>query len=94
VVHEAALQLFFLYLLGCPTLKVATSSRPNQQTPYTWLAAVLLVAIKLLYGMGAASGQLPLLPKAAGNAHPQVPEPGLCQTLPLPARVAIMGHHN
>eukprot|EP00775_Hariotina_reticulata_P011395 gene11395-11543_t len=64
VVHEVALQLYFLYLLGCPTLKIA--SRRNQQTPYTWLAAVLLVAIKLLYGLGSARGQLPLLAKAAG----------------------------
>jgi len=67
VVHDVALQLYFLYLLGCPILKVATASGPTAQTPYTWLAAVLLVAIKLLYGLGTASGQLPLLPKAAGK---------------------------
>jgi hypothetical protein len=67
VVYETALQLYFLHLLDTQHMQLAPISKRSQALPYTWLSAVLLVSIKLLYGLGsAAAGQLPLLQKAPG----------------------------
>ncbi|KAF6256555.1 hypothetical protein COO60DRAFT_1657430 [Scenedesmus sp. NREL 46B-D3] len=67
VVYETALQLYCLHLLGSQRMHLAPLQRRSQALPYTWLSAVLLVSVKLLYGLGlAAAGQVPLLPKAPG----------------------------
>jgi hypothetical protein len=67
VVYDTALQLFCLHLINSPTMQLTPIQRRSQAHPYAWLSALLLVAIKLLYGLGsAAAGQLPLLPKAPG----------------------------
>lgn len=66
VVYEAALQLYTLYLLDSQELQLVPLMRRSQTAPYTWLAAVLMIAIKLLYGLGSTAGQLPLVAKAPG----------------------------
>lgn len=56
VVLDVTLQLYFMYLINTPRLKLARVTRVSHVTPYVWLSALLLVAIKLLYGLGNSTG--------------------------------------
>jgi hypothetical protein len=68
VVYDTALQLYCLHLINTSDMQLTPIQRRSQALPYAWLYAVLLVVIKLLYGLGsaAAAGRLPLLQKAPG----------------------------
>lgn len=58
VVFDVAVQLHFMYLINTPRLKLVPLTKPSQVAPYVWLSAAVLVAIKLLYGLGNAHGQV------------------------------------
>jgi hypothetical protein len=69
VVLDLALQLYFMYLIKTPHMQLSPLTRPSHVTPYVWLSALLLVAIKLLYGLGNAAG---------GVSRPAVVSPHMC----------------
>lgn len=57
VVLGVSLQLYCMYLTRTSRLSLVAITRPKTQvTPYVWLSAVLLVAMKLSYGLGTAPG--------------------------------------
>jgi hypothetical protein len=56
VVLDASLQLYFLHLAQTPRLRLTAVTKASIVTPYVWLSATILVAIKLLYGLGNAAG--------------------------------------
>lgn len=56
VVLDTSLQLYFLYLTQTPRLHLTAVTKASIVTPYVWLSATILVAIKLLYGLGNAAG--------------------------------------
>eukprot|EP00879_Flechtneria_rotunda_P009276 GHRR01009711.1.p1 GENE.GHRR01009711.1~~GHRR01009711.1.p1 ORF type:complete len:399 (+),score=130.90 GHRR01009711.1:1416-2612(+) len=66
MVYDVALQLHVLYLINTPQLKVTPITRAAQVQPYAWLGALLLITFKILYGLGGAGGQLPVVAKAPG----------------------------
>jgi hypothetical protein len=48
-----------MYLTRTSRLNLAAITKPKTQvTPYVWLSAVLLVALKLSYGLGNAPGKV------------------------------------
>lgn len=56
VVLDACLQLYLMYLIQTPRLRLAAVTKASIVTPYVWLSAALLVAIKLVYGLSSAAG--------------------------------------
>jgi hypothetical protein len=56
VVADVSLQLCFLYLTRTPCMALAAIGKSSQPTPYVWLSGALLVAVKLIYGLGGAAG--------------------------------------
>lgn len=68
VVLDVSLQLYCMYLTRTSWLNLAAITKPKTQvTPYVWLSAVLLVAMKLSYGLGNAPSKAhPASSKAAG----------------------------
>lgn len=49
-----SLQLYCMYLTRTSRLNLVAITKPKTQvTPYVWLSAVLLVAMKLSHGLGA-----------------------------------------
>lgn len=67
VVYEAALQLYNTHLTNSHLMQyqAADSDKPGPLPPYIWLASALVIAIKLLYGLGGSVGQMPTVAKAA-----------------------------
>jgi hypothetical protein len=57
-VYDTAVQLHFMHTINSPRLRMAPVTKRNQVTPYAWLTALLLVTVKLLYGLGNAVGQV------------------------------------
>jgi hypothetical protein len=53
---DVALQLYFMYLINTPHMRLSPVTKLSHVTPYVWLSVLLLVAIKLLYGLGNAAG--------------------------------------
>jgi hypothetical protein len=48
--------MYFMYLTNTPHTQLSPVTKLSHVTPYVWLSVLLLVAIKLLYGLGNAAG--------------------------------------
>jgi hypothetical protein len=56
VVLDLSLQLYSMYLVSTPRMRPSPVTKGAHTTPSMWLSAVLLVSVKLLYGLGNAAG--------------------------------------